>query len=89
MYRVETTKRFDKDFARLPRGVQERFIERGKLLICDPHHSLLHDHALAGVWVGHRSINITGDYRAIYRHQLTKRVYQFVAIGTHHDLYGS
>ena len=86
--RVLRSTKFDKQFSKLPVRLQEAYIERNRLFRENRRHPLLHDHALAAEWVGHRSINVTGDYRAVYR-QLDAESYLFVAIGTHHELFGT
>jgi len=75
-------------YAKLPRDPREKFIERAELFIENPRHILLKDHALTGTWAGHRSINVTGSYRAVY-HEVSTDTFRFVAIGTHPELYGS
>ena len=87
MYTVFHGKKFDKQFAKLPRGIQEAYIERNRVFMENRRHPLLNDHALTAEWIGHRSINVTGDYRAVYR-EIMENVCEFVAIGTHHELYG-
>jgi addiction module RelE/StbE family toxin len=51
----------------------------------------LNNHALKREWEGHRSIDITSNYRAIYKEiRLGKEVVAyFIAIGTHNQLYNS
>lgn len=56
----------------------------------DPFHPLLNNHALKGEYLGYRSINITGDLRAIFQ-EISEGTYEFVEfaeIGTHSQLYG-
>lgn len=60
--------------------------ERILLFLRDPHHPLLNNHALIGRYVGYRSINITGDYRAVYR-LVEEDVAFFVDLDTHSNLY--
>ncbi|MEK9154057.1 MAG: type II toxin-antitoxin system mRNA interferase toxin, RelE/StbE family [Patescibacteria group bacterium] len=88
MRRFDTNRVFDRMFKKLPRDVRDRFVERAELFIKDHRHPLLRDHALTGAWAGHRSINVTGDYRAVYE-EVAADTFRFVAIGTHHDLYGA
>ena len=55
----------------------------------DPHHSSLNNHDLYKEWEGHKSIDITNDYRAIYE-EITEGeslVAYFVGLGTHKELY--
>lgn len=55
----------------------------------NPNDLQLKNHKLKREWVGHRSINIISDWRAIYKEvQLTdEMVVYFVALGTHRQLY--
>ncbi|MBI5139894.1 MAG: type II toxin-antitoxin system mRNA interferase toxin, RelE/StbE family [Candidatus Vogelbacteria bacterium] len=78
---------FSKQFAKLDRKLRIRFVERKDLFLVNPHHSLLDNHELDHDWAGCRSINITGDFRAIFR-PLPADTIEFLAIGTHHQLYG-
>ena len=86
MRRFDTSRVFGRMYKKLPHDVRTRFIERAELFIVDPRHPLLYDHALTGEWAGHRSINVTGDYRAIYQEIVTD-FFRFVSIGTHHELF--
>ena len=52
----------------------------------NPYDSILHNHPLTGGYEGFRSINVTGDYRAIY--VMDGDVAVFIAIGTHSELFG-
>jgi addiction module RelE/StbE family toxin len=87
MRRFSTSRAFNRMFKKLSLSVRERFIERAELFVHNARHPLLHDHALTGEWIGHRSINVTGDYRAVYK-EITNDTFEFVAIGTHHQLFG-
>jgi len=81
-------KGFRKSFDKLPRGVKEQCSERLHLFDSTPHHPLLENHALQGEYAGYRSINVTGDYRAIFRYEMGNFV-TFMHVGTHHELFGS
>ena len=78
---------FSKQFARLNGKIRLKFIERRDLLLNDAHHSLLENHELGHEWAGCRGINITGDWRALFRAHPDGTI-EFLAIGTHHQLYG-
>lgn len=52
----------------------------------NPLHPSLRNHALKGVYKEYRSINITGDVRALYLQQEDEAI--FAAVGTHSQLYG-
>ncbi len=55
----------------------------------NPNDLQLKNHRLKREWVGHRSINITSDWRAIYREVRLagEIIIYFVALGTHRQLY--
>jgi len=57
----------------------------------NPNDLQLNNHALKREWEGYRSIDITADYRAIYKEikQGKDIIAYFVAIGTHKMLYSS
>lgn len=79
---------FRKRYRKLPRSIQQKFDERFQLFLSEPSHPLLDNHPLTAEWEGCHSINITGDYRAIYCRE-SLRAIQFLAIDTHHNLYGN
>ena len=73
-------------FKKHPVAVRKKFYERIYLFLQNPHHPLLNNHALGGEWARHRSINITGDVRVVYR-EVTQSHIELVAIGSHSELY--
>ena len=77
---------FKKMFRKQTAVVQEKFYERLALFIKDQHNPLLSNHALNGEWIGCRSINITGDVRAVYE-EIDKKHIEFIDIGSHSELY--
>ena len=77
---------FMKDLRKVSTAIFEHFKERRDIFLRDPYHPLLNNHPLHGKWSGHRSINVTGDYRAIY--YIHDDICVFVRIGTHSELYG-
>ena len=79
---------FEKKTRRLPAGIRKSFATRLRLFIESPYHPILNNHALAGDRRGYRSINITGDWRAIYEPTSVDTAI-FVDIDTHHNLYGT
>jgi addiction module RelE/StbE family toxin len=66
--------------------VQTKFSDKLLFFIKNINHPLLNNHPLSGEWSGCRSINITGDFRAVYE-ELDNNHFEFVAIGTHSELY--
>lgn len=79
-------KTFDKRFAKLPRKIQLKVLERLDVFRADPFDVTLDNHALIGRHQGSRSVNITGDYRAIFS-VLSEEDFLFLDIGTHSQLY--
>lgn len=84
---------YDSDFLEKLKklGVRIRKSLREKILTFskNPQDSQLDNHELRGEYAGHRSIDITGNYRAIYREVQIgdETVAYFVTIGTHEELY--
>lgn len=80
-------KEFLKAYKQCPLNVRKQFRERLQLFLEDSYHPLLRHHALRGEWKGLRSINVTGDYRAIFCYADNENV-EFFTIDTHSNLYG-
>lgn len=81
------SKQFEKDFAKLPQATKKKAIATLEKFVKDPQNPTLRNHGLSGKWKGHFSINVTGDTRAVY-FVIQDNVVQFVAIGSHGELYG-
>ena len=79
-------KRFKKKYNRLPTKLRDKCDERILLFDRDPRNSSLENHPLGGDRLGQWSINITGDYRALYEFSNANSVV-FVDIDTHNKLY--
>jgi len=73
-------------FKKQPASIKDKFEERVRLFREDMFEPILNNHPLEGEWLGCRSINITGDIRAIFE-ELGDDHFEFVAIGTHSELY--
>jgi addiction module RelE/StbE family toxin len=82
---ISYKKSFLKLYEKLPTKVQGKVKEALLTFATSPDHIALHSHSLAGKWFGFRSINITGDYRAVYKE--TGSLAVFYAVGTHAQLY--
>jgi addiction module RelE/StbE family toxin len=85
--KVDTTKTFQKQYRKLPPKIREQYKNRVALFITDRGNKQLNDHRLRGNLAGYNSINISGDYRALY-YERPGPVIIFSFIGTHHQLYG-
>lgn len=79
-------KDFVKSSKRLTVREKEKLIQRLKLFGQDAFDPILNSHALKGKYLGYRSINVTGDLRAIYKKNNTEVI--FVVLDSHSNLYG-
>ncbi|KKP87470.1 MAG: hypothetical protein UR90_C0004G0017 [Parcubacteria group bacterium GW2011_GWC1_35_8] len=83
--RIDYHKRFLKQYEKLSSKIKLKFGERLKIFITDPLSQELYNHPLHGEYLGYRSINITGDLRAVY--EVQEGVIKFLFIDTHSNLY--
>ncbi|MGH7203331.1 MAG: type II toxin-antitoxin system RelE/ParE family toxin [Candidatus Levyibacteriota bacterium] len=89
LFRIEFSNRFNKDRKAASHKVKVALREALDIFYEDPVSKTLRNHSLAqlgkryhGLW----SINVTDDYRAIYRKEGTTIV--FIMLRTHEQLYG-
>jgi len=85
--RISLHRNFDRKFAKLHPKLKERFKERRDLFLTDPFHPTLNNHPLSGDRAGQWSINVTGNWRAVYVFQDIDSVI-LIDIDTHSNLYG-
>jgi len=78
---------FKKELKSLPKKHQEQFFKRLDIFFQTPRHIILNNHKLSGKLKDMRSINVTGDIRAIYE-QIDKNTVLFLTIANHNKLYG-
>lgn len=84
--KIRYSKGFIRQAEKLPPKLQLQLYERMNLFRKDPLSSKLSNHPLRGKYSAYRSINITGDYRALYLQKENEVI--FDRIGTHSQLYG-
>lgn len=87
---INFAKRFSKQYDKAPSQIKEAAKNRLELFKQDLYHPLLNNHALTGKYSGQRSINITGDWRAIYSEsegEEGEKLVTFELLGTHSQLY--
>ena len=82
---IRYSARFRQQFKKANKKIRKAFYQRRILFEQNPHSPLLKNHRLAGKFAGYRSINVTGDWRAIYSQE--KNLIIFEMIGTHSQLY--
>lgn len=87
--KIEFTKSFLKDYRASSMKIQKAFDERLKIFKADRFSDVLNNHSLEGAYMGFRSINITGDWRALYTLEARgeKTTCIFRMMGTHSKLY--
>ncbi|OGG12624.1 hypothetical protein A2875_05435 [Candidatus Gottesmanbacteria bacterium RIFCSPHIGHO2_01_FULL_46_14] len=80
---LHTTKKID---VRIRKSLKQKL----EIFYKNPNDSVLKNHVLRDAYEGYRSINITADWRAIYKEvQIGEdTVAYFVALGTHKQLHG-
>lgn len=76
---------FQKKFQKLPVKIQKQFYKRLDFFLRDKFDQTLNNHSVERAFPYCRSINITGDYRAIFKDCDDSVV--FLNIGTHSELY--
>jgi len=77
---------FEKKYKQVPVKIRYQFNERLFIFISEPFNKQLSNHALRGKYKGCRSINISGDFRAIYE-IVSESTVHFIDIDTHGNLY--
>jgi len=86
MLRFHQPKIFKKWHTKLPIKIKQKFEEKLKLFLTNSFDRTLNNHPLHGEYDGCNSINVTGDYRAIYF--MDGDIAVFIRIGTHSELFG-
>ena len=84
--RIKFSKIFLKQLSKAPESVVVIFNERIRLFMSDSYNPVLNNHQLKGKFRGYRSINVGGDWRAIFEELASGDIY-FEFIGTHSQLY--
>ncbi len=83
---IDFHKDFTKSFEKISPKIKAKFQERLLLFEKDEFDPILNNHALKGEYLGYRSINVTGNLRALYKKDNDKVI--FVSIDSHSNLYG-
>ena len=83
---ISYSKNFIKQAKKLSPELRKKLQERVILFSDNPLSPILRNHALKGKYKQYRSIDITGDVRALYLQKDNEAI--FYSIGTHSQLYG-
>ncbi len=86
---LDYKKKFKKTYKKLDIKLRNKVDQKIKLFSQDPFLKELNNHALKWVMKWKRSINITWDYRAIFKEypNWTYEFVEFFAVWTHSELY--
>ena len=84
--RLEFSPVFQQLLTRAPSQIKQAVQDTLDLFEEDPHNPVLRNHALTGKYQNFRSIDVTEDWRALYREE--KERFLFADLGTHEELYG-
>lgn len=82
---VHYEKQFEKALKKMPLKIKDKFFVRLDVFIKNKFDEILNNHSVNRVYPDCRSIDITGDYRAIFVDE--GDVITFIIIGTHAQLY--
>ena len=83
--KVLTTAKFEKQYKKLTQKIQNKFKEQVRLFLSDYRDPSLCIHKLKGKYKSLVSMNVTGDYRALFSRK--GDIIIFHSIGTHSQLY--
>ncbi|MEK7069918.1 MAG: type II toxin-antitoxin system mRNA interferase toxin, RelE/StbE family [Patescibacteria group bacterium] len=85
--KISYSNRFIKDFKSAPFKIRVAFKERLEVFIKDKFNPILNNHGLNGKLNKYRSLNITGDWRAVFSENKKDKEVIFHLMGTHSKLY--
>jgi addiction module RelE/StbE family toxin len=85
---IRFTDQFRKQYQKSDVRIRNRFDYCLELFMQNPLNLELRNHSLHKEFAGFRSIDITGDWRAIYLEEKNGVIiFYFVSLGTHKQLY--
>ena len=87
--RIEFPELFNKRLGAAPRHIITAFAENIHLFRENPNHPALRNHPLSGKYAGYSSIDVTNDWRAVFKETESSEYthINFRTIGTHEYLY--
>ncbi|HJQ08196.1 MAG TPA: type II toxin-antitoxin system mRNA interferase toxin, RelE/StbE family [Candidatus Saccharimonadales bacterium] len=83
---ISYSKNFVKQAKKLDPEARKKLLERLTIFSNNPLHPLLRNHQLKGKYKEYRSIDVTGDIRALYLQKENEAI--FDTLGTRSQLYG-
>ena len=83
---ISYSKNFIREVKKLSKQQRQKLQERIEIFNENPLHPVIRNHALKGKYKAYRSIDVTGDIRALYLQKEDEAIFDIV--GTHGQLYG-
>jgi len=83
---ISYSKAFIREAKKLSPQQRQKLQEKMRIFVNNPLHPTLRNHALKGKYKAYRSIDVTGDLRALYLQKENEVI--FDTVGTHSQLYG-
>lgn len=82
-------KSFTKSYQKLVSTIQTKVDDTLSIFLQNPTHISLNNHSLKWIHADKRSINVTGDYRIIFRlvDNSTYEIVEIINVWTHSQLY--
>ena len=90
MLKINYTSRFKKDYKTIvKRGCDISLLEEVLEILCEQKSlpKKYRDHALSGIFLGHRECHITQDWLLIYKIKEEELILTLTRTGTHSDLF--
>ena len=85
--RIIFKKTFQKQLKKWWVALKNIFLKKLEIFVNNEFDKRLHNHSLQGKLMKYRSINITGDVRALYYKENNGTIVVFAIIGSHSQLY--
>jgi mRNA-degrading endonuclease YafQ of YafQ-DinJ toxin-antitoxin module len=81
--------RFRKQYLRADKAIKTAFAQTLEIFLEEPNHPSLRNHVLKKKYSGYQSIDVTGDWRAIFKESQRgkQKTIVFHMLGNHRDLY--
>jgi addiction module RelE/StbE family toxin len=88
--RIEYASLFTKQRQAAPSEIKQAFVDALALFLLNPEHTALRNHPLRDKFAGFRSIDVTENWRAVFREERIgdRTLIKFYQLGTHQVLYG-
>ncbi len=82
--------RFREQYSKADKKIKTAFAQTLEMFLEDSNHSSLRNHQLREKLAGYRSIDVTDDWRAVFKEKHTgkQKIIIFHMLGTHENLYG-